>query len=286
METDPLRALFQNRTIAIATFHGKEKAIAPILEKKLGLRCVVPPHLNTDAFGTFTGEISRLHDPTETARLKCKTAMAVTGLDLSISSEGSFGPHPSLFFVPSDTEELLLMDSKHNLEFTARIISSETNYSATEFCSVNELMEFAKVAKFPSHALILRKDPGSQEYIYKGIKSLGVLEGKAQELLNRFGRAYVETDMRAMNNPSRMKVIKKTTLHLVEKIKSLCPNCSFPGYSAKQRIAGLPCDHCGLPTKSTLKSIYECLSCHHTEERNPSKSKATEDPMYCDYCNP
>jgi hypothetical protein len=41
---------------------------------------------------------------------------------------------------------------------------------------------------------------------------------------------YVETDMRAMYNPSRMTVIQNATKKLVEKINSCCPNCNIPGF--------------------------------------------------------
>jgi hypothetical protein len=40
---------------------------------------------------------------------------------------------------------------------------------------------------------------------------------------------YVETDMRAMYNPSRMTVIQNATKKLVEKINSCCPHCNIPG---------------------------------------------------------
>ena len=34
--------MFKGRKIIIATKHKKEKVIAPLLEKKLGLKCVIP----------------------------------------------------------------------------------------------------------------------------------------------------------------------------------------------------------------------------------------------------
>ena len=43
----------------LATMHGKERAIAPVLARFLGLKVEVAPGLDTDAFGTFSREAAR-----------------------------------------------------------------------------------------------------------------------------------------------------------------------------------------------------------------------------------
>ena len=53
------------RAIALASRHGKERAIAPVLKERLDLSIIVPEHLDTDALGTFTGEVDRPGDMTE-----------------------------------------------------------------------------------------------------------------------------------------------------------------------------------------------------------------------------
>ncbi|WP_229359370.1 hypothetical protein [Flectobacillus major] len=55
--------MFQGRRLLIATKHQKQKVIAPILEKELGVVCVVLPELDTDKLGTFTGEVNRKDNP-------------------------------------------------------------------------------------------------------------------------------------------------------------------------------------------------------------------------------
>lgn len=60
--------MFKGRNLLIATKHEKEKVIAPILEKELGVKCFVVTNLDTDEFGTFTGEIDRKDDPITTAK--------------------------------------------------------------------------------------------------------------------------------------------------------------------------------------------------------------------------
>jgi hypothetical protein len=52
--------LFKGRKIVVATKHQKGKVITPLLKKELGFECIVSQDIDTDVFGTFTGEIERL----------------------------------------------------------------------------------------------------------------------------------------------------------------------------------------------------------------------------------
>lgn len=272
--------------MVVATKHKKEKVMAPILEKELGVSCYVDETFDTDTLGTFTGEVERLLDPISTVREKCLLAMDKNDCDLGIASEGSFGPHPSMLFVSADDEFLIFIDKKNNLEIIAREISIETNYNGKPIKNQNELLDFAKEVGFPSHGLILRPSKDDISDIHKGITDPEMLEATFQMLYAKYHSVYAETDMRAMYNPLRMEVIKKATEKLVEKIKSACPECEMPGFGITQAIKGLACSLCGSPTNSTLSLIYECQHCNFTkEEMYPNKKKA-EDPMYCDYCNP
>ena len=99
--------IFEGRRLVIATKHHKETVIAPLLEQHLGVQCFVPNDFDTDALGTFTGEVARKEDALSTARQKCLLAMQKTNCDLGIASEGSFGPHPSIFMAHADNEFLI-----------------------------------------------------------------------------------------------------------------------------------------------------------------------------------
>lgn len=278
--------LFRGRTLVIATKHGKEKIIAPLLEQHLGVKCVVPEDFDSDQFGTFTGEIERLKDPVETARQKCEKAMAISGCDLALASEGSFGLHPSFMFVHADSEIILLMAKKHQLEFAVREISTHTNFNGAEIKSYDELQAFAETVMFPSHALILRKSRQSPEDIHKGITDTVRLKKISEDLLSRHRSLFVETDMRAMHNPTRMEVIEKTVHKLLHKLNSSCPRCTTPGFSLVESKSGLLCENCSSPTRSTLSHVLSCQSCGYQEEKLHPHGKAVEDPMYCDVCNP
>jgi len=286
MGLEKLNELFSSRRLVIATKHGKERVLQPLFDEKLGVKSELAEGLDTDLLGTFSGEIERTLDPISTAKRKCELAMELSGADLALASEGSFGAHPSAFFLPANEEWLLLLDRKNQLEIHARHLSIETNFGGQEFSGLDALEDFAQKALFPSHGLILRNQKDSQVEIHKGITDHSVLFDLGQQLLKKYGSAYVETDMRAHLNPTRMKVIEETAQKLLEKIRSCCPSCSLPGFAAVASEPGLPCSWCGTPTRSTLFQTKTCIHCGHTEQVHFPHGKTTEDPMYCDRCNP
>jgi len=278
--------MFKGRSLVIATKHEKEKVIAPLLNQALGVVCFIQVGFDTDTLGTFTGEIERELDPVATARQKCLLAMELSNCDLGIASEGSFGPHPSMFFVSADDEFLIFIDKKNNLEIIVRELSTETNFNASEITSEQKLLDFANLVKFPSHGLILRKSKTDHSYIIKGITNLEDLKKSFHLMIEKFNTVYAETDMRAMHNPSRMTVIKNAAKKLADKINSCCPQCNIPGFGLTDAKKGLECSLCGSPTNSTLSFIYSCQKCSFKKEEMYPHKKTTEEPMYCDFCNP
>lgn len=277
---------FQNRQMLIATKHEKEKVITPLLEKELGVKCFVPENFDTDVLGTFTGEIERKDGPVTTLRNKCLMAMEKYSCDLAVASEGSFGPHPNLFFVNADDELVMLIDRKNEIEIIARELSTETNFNGSEIKSEKQLKDFAQQTKFPSHSLILRNEKDCCKKIVKGISDWEILMNTYKEIVQTFGSAYAETDMRAMHNPSRMKVIEKASEKLVAKIFSQCSQCGTLGFDITEVKRGLPCNSCGFPTDSSLSYVYVCRKCSHKVEKMYPNNKTSEEPMYCQICNP
>jgi hypothetical protein len=278
--------LFKNRKLVIATKHEKEKVIAPLLEKHLGVTCFTNESFDTDTLGTFSGEIERELDPISTVRKKCLLAMEASNCDLGVASEGSFGAHPSMFFARADDEFLIFIDKKNNLEIIARELSLETNFDGKEIETEKDLLDFAKAVKFPTHGLILRKSEKDNTHIIKGITDITLLKNSFKKLISESHSVYAETDMRAMYNPTRMSVIKNAAKKLVAKVNSNCPECNAPGFDVTNLKRGLECNLCGLPTKSTLSHVYECQHCEYSKEIMYPSNKTKEDPMYCDYCNP
>ncbi len=278
--------MFQNRKILIATKHQKEEVFAPLLKQHFGMECYVAYHFDTDSLGAFTGEVERKEDPLTTLRNKCVNALRGTSFDLVIASEGSFGPHPANYFITAGDELILLLDLKNNFEILARELTTETNFNARNVRTYQELLEFSSVVGFPKHRLILRKSIDDFEEIHKGIGDPEELKNRFNDLLKKYGSVYAETDMRAMYNPTRMKSIERGVGQLIESMKSNCPSCKTPGFSVRKSEAGLPCEWCNAPTKSPKNHIKTCIKCDFEERIQNPNNRKTEDPTYCDLCNP
>jgi hypothetical protein len=287
------RSLFHGRVGVLATMHQKEQVIAPILAESLGVQITVPQDFNTDQFGTFTRDIKRAGDQLNAARLKAEKVLDLTGLTLAIASEGSFGPHPSLPFLACDVEVVLLCDRTHDLEVVGQAISTQTNYSSQQVTSVESALTFAQTIGFPTHGLVampsvqaIADAPTPSALIFKGITDKTQLLDIVTELLKKFGHAHLETDMRAMHNPTRMAVIAQATHDLIQKINQCCPQCHFPGFAVVDRKAGLPCELCRLPTQLTLAITHHCKKCDFRRVTPFPEGRSLADPSHCLYCNP
>ncbi len=281
---------FTGRVAVIATMHCKEQAIAPILEAALALKTHVPSKFNTDRFGTFTRDVDRPADQLATARLKAQAALAQTGKTLAIASEGSFGPHPDIPFVPCDRELVLLLDLEHNLEIVGQAISTETNYRSQTIRSIDEAVAFAQAVGFPEHGLVVmpQAEGTSSKEIAKGVITEVALTTAVKTALaaSTTDTVHIETDMRAHVNPTRMQIIGKATENLVQAIAQRCPVCHCPGFAIVRHNPGLPCAWCGTPTLLTLSTISRCQRCQHEQTDRLPNGASTADPGNCSYCNP
>lgn len=289
-KTENMHTFFKKRVGVLATMHSKEKVISPILEKELGIKIVVPENFNTDLFGTFTRDIDRIGDQLEAAKHKAEQVMLLTGESLAISSEGSFGPHPFMPFVPFNREIVLLLDKENKLEIFGESGTTDTNYNHKEISNLQEAYDFCESVGFPEHAVVLRLNENTKadKEIFKGITSKEHLREVCDFLLKKSNnkQIFIETDMRAMFNPTRMKNIEQATKDLIDKIRNVCPNCSYPGFKLVERKKGLPCSWCGLPTDIIHSEIYSCQHCGEKEEKLYPKGIEKADPAYCSYCNP
>ena len=276
---------FKDRKIVIATKHSKEKAIGTFLSS-LGLEYFVPEDFDTDAFGTFTRETSRFGNQLEAARKKAIEAMKYTGVDIAIASEGSFGSDPAIPFVSSNLELVLLVDKKHGIEVRGHSRTGDTNFLHEQVSSLGEAIDFAKKVGFPEHGVIVRKNEKSKE-IYKDIVSWKDFENIVTKLLSKpfTKEIFLEADMRAHRNPTRMRNIQLAMEDLMKNIASVCPKCHMFGYSIAEYFYGLPCRLCKQPTDIAKSVLYECAKCRYKEEKNIENLLFAE-PGQCEYCNP
>ena len=279
--------IYRGRKVALLTQHGKERVIAPLLEASLGCRVVHMTGYNTDRLGTFAGEVPRAGTQREAARTKARIGMELSGLSIGLASEGAFGPDPFTGMLPWNVEMLVWIDEPFGIEVVGCASGGKTNFSHRLTASWEEAKQFARGAGFPEHWLIIRPEGEKHAHICKGIASWAELEKAFHGAcgLASNGCAFLETDMRAHANPTRMEMIALAARDLTQKLRSCCPACGAPGFCATERLAGLPCEACGAPTRETCAEVHRCPRCEHQliVARNEAK---TASAARCDYCNP
>lgn len=275
---------------ALATMHGKEEAIAPALRREVGLEVTVPHGIDTDAFGTFTGEVERRGTPAEAALAKARLAIERTGLPVGLASEGAYGPHPDVAMLASGIELVAVVDRANGIEIVEGARVQETNFAHTRAAAAGEeLLDWAQGAGFPEHALVVRPGAGERtDLIFKGIADRKGLAGAIATCAaaSADGMALVETDMRADRNPTRMREIAKVATRLGERLATPCPTCSAPGFGAIEVVPGLPCERCGRPTDWAAGTIHGCCRCEERATLPRPDGLEVADPANCGACNP
>jgi hypothetical protein len=283
---------YHGRTIALASLHRKEQILRRPLRVGLGLNLQLATSVNTNHFGSFSGEIARVTDAATTCQQKAEAALEALGLDLGIASEGSFGPHPAMPMLPVGQEWITFVDRRDGLVISEQLISRSTNFSSCQGADPHSITGWLRQVGFPSHALMVRPlEPASRPtspWLAKGVSGAEALTAAMAEAVRRspLRMAWLETDMRAHCNPTRRIAIRKLAFRLVQRIAQCCPACNAPGWGLVGTEAGLPCACCGLASELVKLELLGCGVCGlHTSRPRPDGRQAA-DPMHCSYCNP
>lgn len=211
---------FKGKKIALLTKHGKEKIIAPILQRQLNCTVEWTQSVDTDALGTFDRTIARQGTQLQTLRRKVHLGIDASQNTMGVASEGSFVPDPYSGFMPWNIEMVMFVDDLHGLEVVGTAQGSAMSMSGF-FRDIDALLQFAQDAGFPSHALMLRPESQTDKRITKGIANIETLKSAFMEaqLQSRNGKVFVENDLRAFCNPTRQKMIEQATEDLVQKMR-------------------------------------------------------------------
>lgn len=211
---------FKGKKIALLTKHGKEKIIAPILQRQLNCTVEWTQSVDTDALGTFDRTIARQGTQLQTLRRKVHLGIDASQNTMGVASEGSFVPDPYSGFMPWNIEMVMFVDDLHGLEVVGTAQGSAMSMSGF-FRDFDALLQFAQDAGFPSHALMLRPESQTDKRITKGIADIETLKSAFMEaqLQSRNGKVFVENDLRAFCNPTRQKMIEQATEDLVQKMR-------------------------------------------------------------------
>lgn len=282
------KSLYVDSLIYLPTLHAKGQAVTQPFFDILGAR-VVELSIDTDALGTFSGEVARRGSQLECARRKCELALESSQARCVLSSEGSFGPHPAISFLPCNYEILYFIDLDRDFHAHLGHISTKTNYQMHVVERWDDVANYAKRCQFPSHALIVRPHiPESSEIIFKGIQSESALKNAFEECKRKStdGCVVVETDMRAHLNPMRMAVIADLAVTFAQRLSVQCPACATPGWGKKDIKTGLLCLWCEMPTQEIKTEIFGCYKCPYMQEHGRADGVFRASPANCSYCNP
>ncbi len=279
----PAHPYYRGRTAALATRHGKHALIAPELGS-LGLHVVLADQVDTDTFGTFTGDRARSGSATETAEAKARAALTCLGIPLGLASEGTFGPHPASPFLPIDVELIAFVDTDRDLVVLGRAHSTKVTWHTRTAIPGEDLTGFLTTVGFPEQGLVVHPT-GQPEHAVKGITDLATLYAAiASAYQHDDGNPVVlATDLRAHHNPHRRIVIRDAATDLATRLDTPCPLCHSPGFGPERTRLGRPCADCDTPTNETAAVIHVCPRCTHEQEVGVD---GAGDPRWCPTCNP
>lgn len=282
---------YAGRRVCLTTLHGKERVLARPFFHGLGAQLVVVP-CDTDQLGTFSGEVERRDDARTTCERKARLGLEASGLSLGLASEASFGPHPAVPLLSVGQELLLFVDLERSLTVVEQRLDLRTTLARRSLepadLGSESVQAWLAQVRFPSHALIARPADGHPGPCLKAIRTLADLE----QALDRCaaaspgGRVWLETDMRAHCNPTRMASIRRLGFQLVRRLRRLCPACGAPGWGLQATLPGLPCGSCGTATGLTAQERWGCVACPHTVLQPRRDGLTWADPSQCPWCNP
>ncbi|MDZ4696239.1 MAG: DUF6671 family protein [Deltaproteobacteria bacterium] len=276
---------YRGKRFSLLTQHGKERVMSPLFAESFGATLAVATGFDTDSLGSFTRDITRHGNQLEAARKKAEKGMDLLDLPCGIASEGSFGPAPFGFF-PWNIELVFLVDRARGIEIVGRA-QGMARHLHEQVATRGALDAFAHRAGFPGHGLVVRPDGENDPRIRKGLVEWPLLHAAFDEALAQSSSCtvFIESDLRAHMNPTRMEMIRTATGNLIERMKSECPQCGAPGFWILEQIAGLPCRDCDLPTGEARAERWGCVAADHFEIREVGEGRLG-DPSRCDRCNP
>ncbi len=278
--------------VAFATMHGKEQILAPLFRKNFEAQLQVPKGIDTDKYGTFSGEVRRVRDIKSVLRAKALEGAELLGSRFSLASEGSFSSHPLIPMIGSNQENLLFLDLENKIEIHSAFTSTQSRTEYIEAACLDDVINFCQQLDCGPQGLIVKPQYDSIEagWIQKGLVETKQVVDAFLSLKKELNleKVWIETDNRAHMNPKRQEVIFKAGEKLMENLASLCPGCRSPGFQMVDFLRGLLCRDCGYESDKPIKEIWGCPSagCDYQEQRGRLDGIKALDPAQCDWCNP
>jgi hypothetical protein len=264
--------------IALLTQHGKATAMHGLASSR-GCELIVATGFDTDTLGTFTNERARQGTQIDAALTKARLACEMAGTRYGLGSEGSFGPDPFMGAVPWGIEVVVWHDAKRDRHVHAAAQGPQTNFRQLSAGRLEDALTFAERIGFPEHGLIVGR--AGESWFDKEVRNKDVLHQRLRTALAT-GEVWLETDMRAHRNPTRMRMIQRAADALAQRLATPCPACCECGFGPVRLLPGARCQACGNATSLARAQVLECHACGHSEEQVVRSSVS---PGQCDRCN-
>lgn len=231
--------------------------MAPSFADELGAHVVAPAGIDTDQFGTFTGEVTRTLAPLAAATAKARLAIQVTGVPYGLASEASYD---TWFGMLAMHEEILMfVDDILGIQAVEGINTLGAPGPPRPVDVADKAVGAAKSFGFPRQGAAVKASVDDRVPVFgKGITDTGTLVEVVGAALAAAddNRAWVEPDLRAHHNPSRRDVLIALARRLARRVATPCPECGCPGYGKVALRDGLPCRVCACPTTLIAADVH------------------------------
>jgi hypothetical protein len=264
--------------VVCATKHGKERYIDGPFRAVLGASVFGVEGLDTDRFGTFSGEIPRVLSPTEAARAKIVEAFEISDALSGLATEGSFTADWGVLI--EHHELMMFIDRERGIELVEQVVRPLALPTGRSVTGVDEALHYGQRLGFPEQGVVLRGAQGVQ----KDLSDEAALAREVAVAIEADGSVTLEPDFRAHRCPQRNLAIALLAERMANRLATHCPACRAPGFGSVRSERGMPCGMCQRPTGVIAADIWGCAVCERTDRRAIDMRQA--DPRWCGSCNP
>ncbi len=265
----------------LVTHHGKGGVIAPLLQSAGWTVDVLDR--DTDALGTFSGDVERRGSPRDVAITKALLASGESAAPWFLASEGSLTRDP--WGLARDHELVVLVHAASRVTLVGEALSHDVVLVGEEVNSewsdsrLDDLCARADLGRHHLMVVSVTHDVPARGGLARRVE----VETALREMSAPGRRLRIQSDCRAHLSASRREVIGAATRDLIRKLSSTCPSCAGVGFSPVEAVEGLRCSQCYLPTREPRAHLWACPWC---DFRRETLVEATVDPSRCPWCNP
>lgn len=272
---------YRGATVVFATQHHKHEQAAAPFREHLGASVVSPDDIDTDQFGTFTGETPRTLSPRDTALAKAQLGIARTGHPYALASEATYS---TSWPTATHHELLLFLDQERSITITENAIVPARSHDTIRLTDPNDAADAAERFGFPTTHAVVVAYRGQTVLTHKGIDSIPALTAAVAASWTADTDVLIGPDHRAHADPARQQVIASLADRMAIRLTRPCPWCAAPGWGSVAVVRGVPCATCGTPTGAVAADSFGCAACDAADQVPRGVPPVSAE--WCDACNP